>query len=272
MLAVQDKEAANKLLPGFRDDPSPDLRRAAIAADLAILEKSAKPVQPELEKLLSYARDKDQVEAIAEKLKKDYKTTISLSEHFAFIAHWDIVGPFESVQGKALTLKHRPEEKFVIDEKLKGKSDSEVKWKHFISRDKYAVVDFNKEIGKNYDAAAYGAAILLAEKSTPIEVRLGTPNALQVFLNGKMLFEREEYHHGVNMDYHIGKGTLNAGSNVLVVKICQNNQKEMWAQSWQFQARVCDATGAPLPGVTQLVGDKKIKLGSVPPATTEEKK
>ena len=56
---------------------------------------------------------------------------------------------------------------------------------------------------------------------------------------------------------------------MLVVKVCQNNQKDAWAQRWQFQARICDATGAPIPGVTQLVDEKKIKLGSVPP---EEKK
>jgi hypothetical protein len=102
----------------------------------------------------------------------------------------------------------------------------------------------------------------MAEKSTPIEVRVGSPNALQVFLNGQKLFEREEYHHGSNMDYHIGKGTLNAGPNTLVIKICQNNQKDVWAQTWAFQARICDATGAAIPGVTQFVGDKKIKLGS----------
>jgi len=50
---------------------------------------------------------------------------------------------------------------------------------------------------------------------------------------------------------------------VLLVKICQNNQRDAWAQSWQFQARLCDASGAPLPGVLQAVADKKIKLGSV---------
>jgi len=74
------------------------------------------------------------------------------------------------------------------------------------------------------------------------------------------------------MDYHVGKGLLAAGPNVLVVKICQNNQKETWAQRWQFQARACDATGAPIPGVTQLVGNAKLKLGAVSAPATEEKK
>ena len=270
LLADQDKPAADGLLASFRDDPSADLRRAALAADLAILEKAAKgSVQPELEKLLTFARDKDQVEAIAKKLETDYKRTISLTEHFGFITYWGIVGPFESEKGKALTLKHSPEEKVVLNENLKGKGGAEVKWKSLFSHDKYAVMDFNKEVGKHYDAAGYAMAILESKEAAPIEIRLGSPNALQVFLNGKKLFEREEYHHGDNMDYHLGKGTLKPGPNVLVVKVCQNNQKDAWAQRWQFQARICDATGAPLPGVTQLVDEKKIKLGFVPP---EDKK
>ena len=276
LLASQDKTAPARLLIGFLNDPSADLRRAAVAAEFEKLEKSAKPsVKADLEKLLSSARDKDQVEAIAAKLEKDYKTKISLTEHFGFITHWNLIGPFESVQGKALTLKHRPEEMVVLDEKLKGK-DGEVKWKSMFSRDKFAIVDFNKEIGALHGAAAYATAVLHTGKATPVEIRVGSPNAVQVFLNGKKLFEREEYHHGDNMDYHIAKGQLAIGANVLVVKICQNDQKEVWAQRWQFQARVCDATGAPLPGVTQtLRGDdflQNIKLGSIPPADSKEDK
>jgi len=278
LLAAQDSTAPARLLPGFLDDPSIDLRRAAVAAELQKLEKAARPsIQADLEKLLTFARDKDQVEAIAKKLDKDYHSKVSLTEHFAFVTHWDIVGPFASAEGKALSLKHRPEVKVILDEKLKGKGGAEVKWKPFDTRDAYGVVDLNKEIGKNHDAAAYASAILVAEKETPVQIRLGTPNALQVFLNGEKLFEREEYHHGSNMDYHIGKGRLKAGNNVLVLKICQNNQKEVWTQSWQFQARVCDAAGSPLPGVTQLIGAKKSKIGSIAPKsetkeTKEEKK
>jgi hypothetical protein len=268
LLAAQDKTAPDRLLPGFLNDPSPDLRRAAVAAELAKIEKAAKAsAKDDYLKVLGFARDRDQVDAIVKKLEKDYQTKVSVAEHFGFITNWDIVGPFPSSQGKALSVHYPPEEKVVLNEKLKGKGDAEVAWKPFTTRDPYGMVDFNKEIGKNYDAAAYAAAVLVSEKETPVEIRVGSPNALQVFLNGKKLFEREEYHHGANTDYHIGKGVLKVGQNTLVVKICQNNQKEMWAQTWAFQARACDATGAPIPGVTQLVGDKTIKLGSL-----EEKK
>ena len=84
-----------------------------------------------------------------------------------------------------------------------------------------------------------------------------------IFLNGKQLFAREEYHHGNPFDAHAGKGVLKKGENVILLKVCQNNQREEWAQTWQFQLRVCDATGGPLP-LEQKAGDNLHKLGWLP--------
>jgi len=33
----------------------------------------------------------------------------------------------------------------------------------------------------------------------------------------------------------------------LLLKICQNDQKEPWAQVWSFQFRICDGTGGVVP-------------------------
>jgi hypothetical protein len=114
-------------------------------------------------------------------------------------------------------------------------------------------------------------AVVVAEKEVPCELRGGSQNAVQFFLNGKKVFEREEYHAGTTMDQHVGKGRLKAGPNVIVVKVCQNNQQEPWAQVWGAQLRVCDLTGGPIAGLTQVVGDKKvsIKLGFIPPGFTD---
>lgn len=274
MLIGQDKDAPTRLLPGFLNDPNNELRRLSVDAEWKKLE-AGKPSKADLEKLLVSTRDQDQVEAIAKKLEADHKVKVSLAEHFGFITHWQIIGPFESSRGKALTLKHSPEEAVDVEKGLKGKGDAALTWKYTTSRDKYATVDFNKEIGKHYDAAAYATATLHTDKPVAVQIRIGSPNALQVFLNGKKLFEREEYHHGDSMDYHVSKGQLAAGPNVLVVKVCQNNQKETWAQRWQFQARVCDATGAPIPGVVQQLRIQDqiqmLKLGSVLPLPEEKK-
>jgi hypothetical protein len=60
------------------------------------------------------------------------------------------------------------------------------------------------------------------------------------------------------MDQFIVRGELKPGKNVILLKVCQNEQKEDWAQVWQFQLRVCDSIGkAILPAdVTASAGGK----------------
>ena len=46
---------------------------------------------------------------------------------------------------------------------------------------------------------------------------------------------------------HAGAGTLKAGRNEILIKVCQNEQKEDWAQMWSFQLRTCDSVGSAVP-------------------------
>ncbi|MBI3406864.1 MAG: hypothetical protein HY040_00725 [Planctomycetes bacterium] len=57
------------------------------------------------------------------------------------------------------------------------------------------------------------------------------------------------------MDQHAGKGTLNKGRNEILIKVCQNEEKETWAEPWSFQLRICDDLGAAVPVV--VVAEKK---------------
>ena len=72
-------------------------------------------------------------------------------------------------------------------------------------------------------------------------------NILRILFCGKPLFFRNEYHHGMQMDQYVGRGLLRKGRNEVLLKICQNEQKEDWAQGWSFQARLSDALGGAVP-------------------------
>ncbi len=268
LLSKQDKSAPDRLLPGFLNDPNPDLRRDAIAAELDRLTKAdPATAKPALERLFGFSRDKDQVDALVKKLG-EAGVQVSVAEHFAFLTHWHLVGPFESEKGKALILSYPPEMATDLAATFPGKGGAKVGWKPYSTADKYGQMDLNKFLGKSMNAAAYARAVVNAESETPCQIRVGSPNAVQIFLNGKKLFEREEYHHGMNLDHHTGLGVLRKGENVILIKVCQNNQTDSWAQTWSFQARVCDATGGPLPGLTQVVlrGGQPVplKLGESP--------
>jgi hypothetical protein len=274
LLVAQEPAAKERLLPGFLNDKSADLRRDAISYVLEKLEKTPQPnPRADLEKLFRHTRDKDQVELLAKKLtEKGGK--VSTTEHFAFVTRFSLTGPFDSTEGKGFLTTYPPETAKDASGSFKGKDDAKFAWKAFETTDKDGTFDLNKQLGKHKDAVAYALAVIVAERDTPCDIRVASPNAVQIFLNGKQLFGREEYHHGAPLDANIGKGTLKKGENVIVLKVCQNNQTDSWAQAWQFQLRVCDDTGGPLAGLTQLAPDtgKSIKLGFIPETETKEDK
>jgi hypothetical protein len=276
LLAAQDSSAKERLLPGFINDTSLDLRHQAIEQELVKVEKAAKPtLKSDLQKLFTYSREKDQIELIAKKLI-DLGVKVNIAEQFAFVTQFALVGPFDSTAGKGFAKPYPPESAKDISGTYEGKSDAKVKWKMCDTADKYGTFDINKLLDKHKDSVAYALAIIVAEKDTPCDIRVASTNAVKIFLNGKKLAEREEYHHGAPLDANIGKGTLMKGENVIVLKVCQNDQSEPWAQNWQFQLRVCDATGGPLDGIAQKLPDsgKQIKLGYIPESAQakEEKK
>jgi hypothetical protein len=89
---------------------------------------------------------------------------------------------------------------------------------------------------------------------------VGTFNALKIYLNGKEIVAHNEYHHGMPFDGNVGIGTLKPGRNEVLLKVCQNEQTEDWAQSWTFQARLTNATGAAIPFSQPPVNAKPIPV------------
>jgi hypothetical protein len=57
---------------------------------------------------------------------------------------------------------------------------------------------------------------------------------------------RDEYHRGAEIDQYRLKAELGPGRKVILVKVCQNEQKEDWTKEWEFQLRITDALGAPI--------------------------
>jgi hypothetical protein len=270
LLAAQDKPAAEALLAGLIDDPSPDLRRDAVARRLQQLAAAGDPrdMVAGLRELYAKARDKDQVEEIAKKLEA-HKVTVDLTRHFGFVTEWLIAGPFDGEGRSGYAKPYPPETGAEPAARYAGKGGVVLRWQYAQSSDQYGAIDLNEALGKHKNATAYALTELTAPAETPCEVRVSTPNAVEVFLNGKKLYAREEYHHGDPFDQYAAAGTLVKGKNELLIKLCQNDQKESWAQDWRFAARVCDPTGGPLPLTQTVVKDGKptvVKPGAVKPA------
>jgi hypothetical protein len=243
ILTDADLKTPDRLLPGMLNDPSNELRLDAIAAAMKKAEMlKGDAAKAEYKRLFNAVRDEDQTKKIVDTLKKLGETP-DIATHFGVVKNWMLIGPFDSTKGAGFAKAYEPEKLVDLAAKLKGKSDAEVTWKSHSTTEPYGIVDLNKAIEKHKDATAYAYAVVASTTEQPVEIRFGCINAVKVFLNGKEVFAREEYHHGSRFDQYVARGTLKAGKNAILVKVCQNNQTDSWAQDWQFQLRLADATG-----------------------------
>jgi hypothetical protein len=243
-----DPSLADRVLPKMLDDPSLEMRRDSVARVIAEADRLA-AVEPfdqtktvaTYRRALDAARDLDQVNRIAGQLRH-FGEQVDLARHFGFITAWHVIGPFDNRRKKGLAILYPPEREIRFAASLTGK-DGELKWQSFASTDEFGQVDLNRAVGKNVGAVAYAAAEFESDRARPVELRLATENACKLWLNGKLLIESEVYHSFTKMDQFIARGDMRSGRNLILVKVCQNEQTEEWAQIWQFQLRVCDGIG-----------------------------
>ncbi len=257
-LTLARPDTPDRLVSRFTNDPAQELRRDAIAFEIKKAEDQAEKDPAAATKLyhaaFEAARDADQVKQIAAALEKLGKT-VNVAAHLGMVEHWHLLAPFDNKDAKCFEVAYPPEKGVDLSAKLKGKDGKEIAWLRHEVKDpekatdpnKIGIVDLNKAIAKHKDAIGYAFTIVDSPREQPVEVRVGTYNAVKVFLNGKELISLEEYHHGMKLDQYVGLGTLKKGRNELLVKLCQDDEKESYAQNWNFQLRLCDALGGAVP-------------------------
>ena len=245
-----DPKLAEKLIPDMLNDPSVELRRDAVQRVInegTELKKSNKKsaAAKTYQIALNAARDIDQIKTGSTALRQ-LGETIDLPRHFGFLMHWKVIGPFDNTKRKGFGAVYPPENEIYFSASYDGKS-GKVKWSEFVTADEYGMVNINKAYPGAGDGlkevTAFAQTEYHAAEARDIELRLGCKNAWKIWHNSKLVFERDEYHRGARIDQYQLKIRLAKGRNTLLVKLCQNEQKESWTKEWQFQLRVCDATG-----------------------------
>jgi hypothetical protein len=244
-------EMREKLIPGMLDDPSVELRRDAVARRMGQAEDAEKAGKRD-EALVAYrevlnaARDEDQIDKVTKKLR-ELGETVDLPTHYGFLMKWQLVGPFENAEKKGFLVAHAPESGVKVGADYVGK-DGETQWIEHTTSNEMGIVDLNKILGKKKSVVYYAVHEFKSAEERDVELRLSTPNAWKIWLNGELLNFREEYHRGTKLDHHIVSGKVSKGTNLVMVKLCQNDQSESWAQGFEFRVRVCDSTGTAILG------------------------
>jgi len=243
-----DPQLPDRLIPGMLNDPSVEFRRDAVerllTAARAAEETDANSARSLYQQALVGARDDDQIKAIIKPLEKlGYR--VDLPAHFGFILDWQLIGPFDNTDMKGFDVPYPPEIEIDLAARYPGK-EGDVTWESHQTSHDYGILDLAKETAPHKGAVTYAFAEFITDAAQEVDIRLGTPNAWKLWVNGEYLFGRQEYHRGMQLDQYQVRARLKPGKNQILLKVCQNEQKDDWAQRWQFQLRVCDSAGTAI--------------------------
>lgn len=239
-LTEGDADSRNRWLDSMLNDPSPELRYEAVAK---ALEPKELP-EDQLKTLLDVARQPEQVVDLIARLDK-LGVKVNQSEHFGFLSTWKFIGPFDNTGSKSYD-KAYPVETDWVSSKLADTYQGrpgEVKWISETSEDPEGAIDLAKLYNNEKGCIVYGVTEIEVPSNVKCELRVGCINAQKVWVNGELAIGNEVYHTGMQVDQYIAPIELKAGTNRILIKVCQNEQKDAWAQRYVFQARICDSTG-----------------------------
>ncbi len=262
VLVKVDSTATDRLIPTMLLDPSPEFRRDAVQRLVNEAESLGKEASDQAKqvyrKALAGATDSDLVKKISKSLK-ELGDEVDLVSHFGFLTDWRIVGPFDNREFIGFDIAYAPEKEIDFAAKLKAK-EGEVAWGRITTSDEFGIVDIAKSVAPHKGAVMYLATSYEAAADRKVEFRFGTPNAWKLWVNGKFLFGRDEYHRGMAIDQYRVPAELKAGENVILLKLCQNEQEDDWAQRYQIQIRVCDPSGvAVLPAKSKRKSTSEVR-------------
>jgi len=241
-----DPAAKDRLIPGMLSDPSVELRRDAVArlvdqaAALQAAEKKAEAVAL-YRQALAAARDLDQVDLLVGRLRT-LGVSVDLRRQLGALVRWKLIGPLNNTGGKGFDAVYPPEREIRLDASYPGKHGP-VRWIDYTSPDPRGTVDFNKALVEEKEVTGYALAEFVADGQREVQLRLSSDNAVKLWVNGRLVDEHKVYHAGTQPDQYVNRVRLQPGRNLILVKVCQNQQTEDWARVWDFKLRVCDETG-----------------------------
>ncbi|MDA7874296.1 hypothetical protein N9B17_03930 [Rhodopirellula sp.] len=254
LLLKEAPQTANKLITSCLNDPSLPLREMAVEQAIKRAEQLAK-AQPkdaiaDYRLSLSAARHPRQLARIIEalgKLGEDVKT----ADAFVLLTDWQSLAPMNNIDGIGFDMQYTPEKEFqtsgTIDLQTQhnGKTEN-INWQPISGSQDLGEVDLAGAYNKEKGAVGYLFAEFESDRDRLAQARLGCINANKIWINGKPVMQNEVYHSGSMIDQYIADFPLKKGTNRILLKICQNEQEESWAQDWKFQFRITDPSGKGL--------------------------
>ena len=249
LLTSDNEDLAKQMIANSSDETCLPLRKLAIANMIKEADDAAESNQlmaiGKLGMAFNKARDVGQLESITKKLG-EMGISVNLQKQMGFINEWNLVGSFDNKEMKGFDVAYGPEEAIGmldLNATYKDQDGNPAKWQTATTAHSTGNLDLNSIIGKNKGAIIYALGNFKAAEEGDAQIRIGTANAHKIWLNGDLVMVNEVYHNSNSVDKFITDIKLKKGDNQIFMKICQNEQTQPWAQDWQFQVRICDASG-----------------------------
>jgi hypothetical protein len=250
LLVTLDPVLAGKILPDLIHDSSPKLVALGINWQLQQAAETDDPGQRLAILALAFSKGIDipQLQTISQQLQS-LGVMVDLNRQLGFLTSWQLVSGFENLQEEGLHTSYPPEAdpaQINFQDRYPLTEDRSTAWTWHHSVSPLGVVNLNQLLGKAPNQVAYAVANFYSSEVRKVELKVASPNALKVWVNGELLLTNELYHNGNAVDKFSIPALLRPGNNTLMVKVCQNDQPESWAQDWEFRLRVCDLKGRGL--------------------------
>ncbi len=243
----QNPQLAQSLISHFLNDPEPSLRRLAISKllETARNSKHTKEAKILYQKVLANSCEVDQIIEASQALENAGEK-IDIQSLMGFLTEWHTMGPYDNTERKGFNTPYKPE--MMIDSSIDyHEKDEKPKWISLTTEDPFGMLNINSQYGEIKEVLAYAHTTFNSESNRAAQFRIGSKNAWKLWLNGKLLFARDEYHRGkTRVDQFVINGKLKKGENQILVKVCQNEQTQSWTKQWEFCLRITDPTGTAI--------------------------
>jgi len=254
LILTVDAKAADRFLPNMTDDPSPELRRDAIARILKQADKAHEEGQKDearrlYQKSFASAREQDHIDKAARRLR-ELGQQVDLPKHLGLILEWKLIGPFSNAKKKGVETVYPPEKQLDFGASYDGAA-GKVTWTDYTSKDEHGLVDLTKGIGAHKVSVGYAAGEFASAADQVVEVRVGCYNAFKLWVNGELVLDRGDEFTGMRLDHYVAKAHLKQGKNTLLIKDCRGESQPGVPDFWQFQLRICDANGVAILSTTR---------------------
>jgi hypothetical protein len=174
--------------------------------------------------------------------ENDPRAQEAAAGRMGFIQNWRVVGPFPYVAEAPLRASYPPERGFAAGDEFTG-LHGPVRWRPAAGEGLWGILDLRRALSWDEPGVGYAWCTVTSPTEQPAVLRVGSNDGVAVYLGGQKVHETDTK-RGLTVDEEVIPITLPQGTTSLLFKVSQAGGR------WELCARVTDANGKPLPGVT----------------------